>query len=320
LLWVIAAGLAAGLVLLLAGCSVRHEDVWSIGIYAGDTPFQLHPHPAIGDRPVLTASDIGDLKARFVADPFMVRAAARWYMFFEALEEKSRRGVIGLATSKDGVAWRYQRIVLTEPFHLSYPYVFDWNGVFHMIPETGDAAAVRLYRAEEFPERWVFVGELLAGRYWDASIVHWEGLWWLFALDEQASLTLHYATEPIGPWVRHPRSPVVRNSLDMSRPGGRLIDHEGKLVRYAQDGEPTYGSRLRAFQIDRLTKTDFAEHEVPGSPVLAASGRAWHATGMHHADVHLLGDGRWIACVDGNRAHRILNWRAGVRRILKALM
>ena len=40
-------------------------------------------------------------------------------------------------------------IVLAEPFHLSYPYVFEWQGSHYMIPESGAAKSVRLYRASE---------------------------------------------------------------------------------------------------------------------------------------------------------------------------
>jgi hypothetical protein len=317
-LWIALLGLAA-LSLLWARCSIRREDVWSISIYAGRDPLRLAPHPSIGAAPVLRASDIGDVDAEFVADPFMVRHGPDWYMFFEILESRSRRGVIGLASSPDGIAWQYERIVLREAFHLSYPYVFEWDGNFYMIPESGYASSVRLYRAAEFPFRWEFVRELIAGTYWDASIIGWQGLWWLFALDDHASLTLHFAPEPQGPWSVHPQSPVVYHNRNISRPGGRLIVHDGRIVRYTQDGEPNYGSALRAFQIEELTVAAFREHEFAGSPVLAASGRGWNASGMHHADVHELGDGSYIACVDGNRQRLVLNWRAGARRMLEWL-
>lgn len=309
-----------GVALLWAWCSVQREDIWSISIYAGSDPFHLWPHPSVGAGPVLKAADVGDVDAQFVADPFIVRDGACWYMFFEVLESESRLGVIGVASSENGFSWRYERIVLRELFHLSYPYVFGWNGSFYMIPESGQASAVRLYRAVEFPTRWQFVCELLSGKYWDASIVYRDGLWWLFALNDQVSLTLHYAAELHGPWTQHPRSPIVKNSVSSARPGGRLINYEDKIIRYAQDGEPTYGSRLRVFQLDELTTTEFKEHEVAGSPVLAASGHGWNATGMHHADVHQLDDGSWIAGVDGNRQRLDFNWRAGARRILSALM
>ena len=59
-----------------------------------------------------------------VADPFMVFENGTWYMFFEAMNDFESRGVIGLATSEDGLSWQYQKIILNESFHLSYPYVF----------------------------------------------------------------------------------------------------------------------------------------------------------------------------------------------------
>jgi hypothetical protein len=318
LLWIAILGLTALLLLWLHG-TIQREDIWSISIYAGSDPLHLRPHPSVGAGPVLSAADIHDVAARFVADPFMVRVGARWYLFFEVLESKSRLGVIGLASSDDGITWSYERIILREAFHLSYPYVFEWEGTFYMIPETGFASSVRLYRAAEFPHRWEFVGELLSGTYWDPSVIYWKGMWWLFALDDQSSLTLHYAPELRGPWTVHPHSPVIRNDRNVSRPGGRMIIYDGKVVRYAQDGEPTYGSSLRAFLLDELSVSDFKEREVADSPVLAASGRGWNASGMHHADVQELGDGTWIASVDGNRRRFIFNWRGGTRRILDLL-
>ena len=53
--------------------------------------------------------------------------------------------------------------MLAEPFHLSYPYVFAWRGEYYMVPECHAAGAVRLYRAAEFPTRWVQVADLLTG-------------------------------------------------------------------------------------------------------------------------------------------------------------
>jgi hypothetical protein len=316
LLWIALLGLAAPL-LLWARWSVRREDVWSISIYAGRDPLHLAPHQSIGAAPILSASDVGDVAAEFVADPFMVKRGSDWYMFFEILESSSGRGVIGVASSPDGVSWRYEQIVLREPFHLSYPYVFEWDGNFYMVPESGYASSVRLYRAAEFPFRWEFVCELIAGTYWDASIIGWQGLWWLFALDDQASLTLHFAPEPVGPWTVHPQSPVVYHNRNISRPGGRLIIYDGRIVRYTQDGEPNYGSSLRAFQVEELSVSAFREHEFAGSPVLTATGRGWNASGMHHADVHERGDGSFIACVDGKRRRLVFNWRLGARRTLE---
>lgn len=311
--------IGATLLLALYGCLER-QDVWSISIYQGADPFSLKPHPLVSRHPVLMAADVTDTRADFVADPFMLRFGGRWYLFFEVLESSSRRGVISVASSDNGYSWRYEQVVLREPFHLSYPYVFEWRGHFYMVPESGEAGAVRLYRASQFPFHWDYVSQLIVGKHWDPSLIHHEGRWWLFAVDEHASLTLHHAVELEGPWIRHPQSPVVKESLRIARPGGRLIVYQHSIIRFAQDGHPTYGSALRAFIVDELTERDYREHELPGGPVLTGSGGGWNATGMHHLDIEFAEDGQWLACVDGNRRRWAFNWRLGVRRVLDRIM
>ena len=84
--------------------------MWSIAIYNGITPFDLQPAP-----PILTKSDITDIPADFVADPFMLHRDNTWYMFFEVMHSATKLGEIGLATSGDDAqTWTYQRIVLRE--------------------------------------------------------------------------------------------------------------------------------------------------------------------------------------------------------------
>ena len=121
---------------------ITTQPVWSIGIYTGESPFNLAPPENI-NNPVLTARDVTDVTAEFVADPFMVKEGSSWYMFFEVWNSWDRQGDIGLAVSSDGVNWAYKQIVLNEAFHLSYPYVFKWKNEYYMIPETYQASSVR---------------------------------------------------------------------------------------------------------------------------------------------------------------------------------
>ena len=81
-------------------------------------------------------------------------------MFFEAADTTGK-GHIGLATSPDGLQWTYDRIVLTESFHLSYPYVFKYDGIYYMIPETYHANSIRVYQATNFPYDWAFVSTIV---------------------------------------------------------------------------------------------------------------------------------------------------------------
>lgn len=100
---------------------VFKDAIWTIGILEGSSPLALSPSK-LTSNPVLTAQDVRDRKALFVADPFMINHNGTWYMFMEVLNSLNRQGDIGLATSRDGRTWTYERIVLDEPFHLSYPF------------------------------------------------------------------------------------------------------------------------------------------------------------------------------------------------------
>ena len=76
------------------------REEWSIGIYAG-TSLQLTT-PSGVRNPILTPLDVTDVPAATVADPFMLRMDQVWHMFFEVLNNRTNRGEIGLATSRDG--------------------------------------------------------------------------------------------------------------------------------------------------------------------------------------------------------------------------
>jgi hypothetical protein len=240
--------------------------------------------------------------AEFVADPFMLRVAGVWHMFFEVLNRQTKKGEIGLARSDNGLDWTYRQIVLTEPFHLSYPYTFEWNNDFYMIPETLKAEAVCLYKADDFPTRWSRVGSLINAPCADPSIVRFDDKWWLFACSapyQHDVLRLYFAEDLTGPWTEHPASPIVKGNRQSARPAGRLLEMDDKLIRFAQDCLPTYGSGVRAFEISELTTGSYVEKESQHSPVLKAGGDGWNGLRMHHLDPHQIAPGQWIACVDG---------------------
>ena len=297
---------------------------WSIAIYHGDSPIHLRPLDS-RNVPVLTPRDVTDVPARLVADPFMIQVDGSWHMFFEVLNLATGRGEIGSASSPDALGWRYSRIVLAEPFHLSYPCVFEWDGRQYMIPETKHAGAVRLYQATRFPIEWSLVKELLRGPYFaDASIFPHAGRWWLFVETNPSfkhdTLRLFHAETPRGPWTEHPSSPIIAGNGHIARPAGRVIAEGEVLVRYTQDCDPTYGAKVRAFHITELTPTRYAEHPATDDPVLSGGTGAWNRDGMHHVDAHLV-DGRWLACVDGwvGRSQALPTNGGAPRRVRTAL-
>jgi hypothetical protein len=278
--------------------SWEFQFLWSIGLYEGSSPFSLRPAAAV-TNPVLTSASVTDVPSRFVADPFHLRVDDTFHLFFEVWNAQEERGEIAHATSADARSWTYDEVVLREPFHLSYPWVVRVGDDFYMVPETRQAQAIRLYRAEDFPHRWTFVRELVQGDFADATPFEHDGRWWMFVHRGLDELRLFSAATLDGDWSEHPASPIVAGNRSLSRPAGRVLAHEGRLVRFAQDGWPQYGTCVRALEIDVLTADHYREHELPESPIIGATGTGWSSVGMHHVD-YIRGDGDgWLAIVDG---------------------
>lgn len=285
---------------------------YAIAIYTGDSLEDLRP--AVGAPcPVLTAADVTDFQAQFVADPFMVQFGAEWYMFFEAMNLATKRGVISLARSDDGFHWSYDCMVIGEPFHLAYPYVFDWEGTHYMTLASPEEGAVRLYTAEEFPKRWHHTHNLIPRALHDPSSFRFGDRWWMFATgqpDIYGTLRLFSSDSLTGEWKEHPKSPVVARDRRIARPAGRVIVLGDRVIRFAQDCKRHYGRAVRALEITRLTPTEYEERPLSPKPVLGPSCWGWNSKGMHSIDAYRLSDRKWIACVDGRR----VIYRAGVFR------
>jgi len=272
----------------------RSRETWAIGIYEGPSPLTLSPAVGISN-PILSAQSVTDVNARFVADPFMIQNETGCHLFFEVLNEQRNTGEIGYAFSGNGQQWHYRKIVLRERYHLSYPYVFSWNGHYYMIPECMKSGGIQ--RVVTLVRRTRTVTAIV-----DPSIIHYRNRWYLFSYAmKQKSLHLFTAAALEGPWTEHPKSPVLSGSPHFARPGGRVIEHGDSIYRYTQDEVPLYGSRVWAFRITELSETAYSEEAVADCPVIQAGNQWWNSAGMHTVDPHQRDSGEWFAFVDGFR-------------------
>jgi len=154
---------------------------------------------------------------------------------------------------------------ITEPHHLSYPFVFRWQDSDYMLVESASEQCLKLYRAVDFPTGWQFDRFLFEDiRAYDATVFEYGSKWYLFANVSEAGgsscdeLFLFVADSPLGPWAPHPRNPIL-SDVRCSRPAGRIFWDDGKLFRPSQDCSRTYGSRIRVQQITALTPTEYEE-------------------------------------------------------------
>lgn len=96
------------------------HQLWSIGIVTRASPLRLRHAPG-GLNPVLTREDVSDVRALFVADPFLLRVGDLWHMFFEVYNFDADRGEIAWATSKDGFAGPIRKLYYGNHFTCPIP-------------------------------------------------------------------------------------------------------------------------------------------------------------------------------------------------------
>ena len=80
------------------------------------------------------------------ADPFLFIRNNTLYLFYEVLR-CGDKGCIMMVQTNDLKSWSEPVLVLKEPWHLSFPFVFEYNGEVYMIPESQECNEIRLYKA-----------------------------------------------------------------------------------------------------------------------------------------------------------------------------
>ncbi len=213
---------------------------------------------------------------RFWADPFVVERDGRHYVFMEELINDSHHGTIVVAEVDEEGNWTPPRPALEEDHHLSYPFMLEWEGEIYMIPESQECRAIKAYKPERFPDRWVPVKTLMSDiDAVDATLFEHDGRWWLFAnvIDHEGSrasdeLFLFYADEPLSDaWTPHPANPIVSDTR-CARPAGKLLRRGDKIYRPSQDCTGGYGRRIQMNEVLRLTtrKWPHRRSNLIGSP------------------------------------------------------
>ncbi len=238
----------------------------------------------------------------WLADPFLATHEGCDYLFMEQMVEAQRRARI-VCTEIDSTG-RASAIepVLERPYHLSYPHVFVHQDDFYMIPESGDAGRVELYRARSFPQTWELVRVLYEGPAFDTS-VHYDGdqFWFFTSIIADAAalasqLLLFRAERLDGDWIAHPHNPICAD-VRFARGAGRIFRSGSRLLRPAQDGSISYGGSMSFRSIEVLTESAYRE-----SPVVAVTLERAAMVGPHTYDrsaLHEVIDGRFIVPREG---------------------
>lgn len=257
---------------------------WRVGwrAYDGSDVFDLRSHPAGG------WNDLADDGKRFYADPFPILHQGQVTLFVEEYIHRLGKGIISAVGFGPSGPLGTPVPVLELDCHLSYPFVFEREGQFWMIPESCQNGTVALFRATAFPGGWVKEATLLSDTVAsDATLVEKDGVWWMLATVRDGggafSDALHIWSAPDfrGPWTAHRNNPVMID-IESARPAGRMVWRGGSLLRPVQDCRKGYGAALGIARVSQLDSSGFAQTvETVLTPGSLWPGRRLHT--LNHA-------------------------------------
>jgi hypothetical protein len=212
-----------------------------------------------------------------ISDPFLYAKGDTLYMLFEK-QAGGDHGQISMVETTDLIHWK-ETAILKEPFHLSFPFIFEHQGKTYLLPETYYSSEIMLYEFERFPDKLKKVKTLLTGKFADSVLYLQDGLWFLFTMSEAHEQHLYTSSDLFGAWTLHPQSPICSDQR-YSRNAGAIVQLNGRLFRVAQDGSHYYGEKLHLMEIIQLTESAYSERLEQEN--LFPGRYSWNSLGTHH--------------------------------------
>ena len=208
-------------------------------------------------------------RMHFIADPFLFCFKNKTFCFVEEYSYKLKKGFISLYEINESKS-NYLGKVLEENFHLSFPYVFEYQNEIYMCPESSQNNDIRLYKSIEFPFKWklekILMNNICAA---DTLIFEKDSIWWMFTNIDPLSVGencsefhIFYSNSPLSnDWKSHKMNPIIIDSK-ISRNGGLILDNNNYYRVRQSQGFDSYGKSSSISEIIDLSVNNYEEKFV----------------------------------------------------------
>lgn len=195
-----------------------------------------------------------------IADPFLYYANDKHYLFVELFENRKNKACIAYYEFVNGKPV-YQGKIIEQPYHMSYPCVFEYKGEHYMIPETSANHSIDIYKATKFPTGWEKIKCLVSGtRYVDTTVFRMNGGFYAVSYQKTSQ---GWRLDAFILDMENLSMKMIASkcyAANIGRPAGNFIcDHE--LLRPAQNCSVKYGEHLILYSVDQISATQYDEHE-----------------------------------------------------------
>lgn len=250
------------------------EEYWTALYRKADSPekgvFAHNPTPFI---PLETTAE------DWYADTFLFEKDGVLYLFLEDFNDITEKGTIVVSRMENG-RFTAPVEVLREPYHLSYPVVFEEDGVVYMMPETHEDGCIQLYRAADFPYKWVKDRVIVPDVECVDTVLldNWIVTGQLCPSRDMRLDLLLFDRRTGAP---HPCNPI-RTSSFTDRGAGSITEVGGKRLRPVQDCTGSvYGRKVLFKEITQANTESFEDREV-----FALTPDMLPVEGLHPLGVH----------------------------------
>ncbi len=209
-------------------------------------------------------------KGKFWADPFVMFQDDLYYVFFEEAQVSKNFGHISMITIDENGVHSRPEIILKKPYHISYPFVFEFEGNYFMMPETASQNNIEVFKCVDFPSTWKYYKTILSKvKAVDPTLFQFDKKWWLFTsilendgMFPSDEISLFYSDSPLSDeWIPHPQNPIATD-VRKARSAGNLFKKQGKLFRPSQDSSRGYGYGIAVNEILTINEDKFAEKTI----------------------------------------------------------
>ena len=240
-------------------------EIWQTGLVKARTADILS-----GLQYIIEDEDVEWVKSKnnntYYADGFAVKISERILLLFEDYSYKNRKGhITAVWFSERNNIFSKPVTILSELWHLSYPFILKHEGEIYCMPECKEHNSIELYKLDTQAMKLVPYRTMIEGiAAVDPTLIFHQNHWYLFFTSGNATnIELHiwHAEKLDDKFEPHVLNPV-KSDISNSRPAGSLFYLDGKLYRPAQDASRTYGGRIIINEIKILSEDYFLEMAV----------------------------------------------------------
>lgn len=254
--------------------SVVFPEIWCCAVRFGGSVL----HKTGGDFRVLP-----NTYRYWAADPFIVKNGGKYYLFFEMYDRLKRKGLLGCREITENGAGD-MNVIYEGKSHLSYPFIYQKDGVYYIIPESNKSGELFRLKCVDFPLKWEKEKVLLHDRLVDTTMFTQNGV--DFYISQRVSddnvfdrLDLFY--DQGGELRECPSNPVKRDAAS-ARCAGRLFKDGGRLIRPSQNCSASYGGELNFNEVLEISPAGYSERRICTlSPKDIKLGGKNNFTGVH---------------------------------------